>query len=553
MSSTEDLYPLNVADDKPSPRRISRRDAFLAAPLIVPAYVIAAGSATAAAPSIASPNAPVVRKIDQNIVITESLVLQERDKIEIAEGMTLTLNGDFDAPASRVFFGKGKVDLTSSRVLYARPEWWGAVPNDPSTDCLPALEAALASHLWVQLGQGDYWVSRTWAILHPNRRIWGIGHVADAKGTRIVLRSDMDAVIAVGPDNDPGGINAFLAGIDMRCLVLARALPPRGGATGQNVPTGLRVHHVLHCNFEGLLATEHGIGFDVRSAVRTFLRDCTAFRSLSGTVSDEFVGFEMSGNSTGMAGVNASLFLLDCAATTGNNPLLKSSFGVRLTGTFADTVIVRFETVDVANGIAIDGQRSSLPATHRRSGHANLRVEAPILDRCSRSGISIANVSDYAAIDVTQPYIALSEAGGAAIDVKDSAGAIDVTGGQLIGWVATDAGKRSVGLDVARTQGLAISHMKMVGFSEPVVASDVTAFDLQFSVSAMIKPTAISLRNLSNGSIKLRRSGGATADQLRVNVEGKTRSVVIETLATAVVFVNGVARPQQLRRIEFDA
>lgn len=552
MSSTEDLYLPDVAGSNRQPREISRRDAFLAAPLVVPAYVIATGSASAAAPAIGAVKAPLVRKIGQSTVITETLKLQNGDSFEIADGVTLTLKGDFDAPASQIFFGNGKVDMTGSRVLFVRPEWWGAVPNDPATDCLPALEAAVASHLWVQLGQGDYWLSRTWAILQPNRRIWGVGHVADAQGTRLVLRSDANAVITVGPDKDPGGINAFLPGIDMRWLVLARALPPKSAANDRDLPTGLRVRHVLHCNFEGLLATEHSIGFDIRAAVRTFLRDCTAFRSLSGTVNDMFVGFEMSGNSKGMAGVNASLFLLDCAATTGNNPLLKSSFGVRLTGTFADTVIVRFETVDVAYGIAIDGQRSSLPAGHRRSGHANLRVEAPILDRCSRSGIYIANVSEFSAIDVTQPYIALSEAGGTAIDVKDCLGTIDFMGGQLIGWVAAEAGKQSVGLAVARTHGLAMSHMKMVGCSNPVVASDLTAFELQFAVSAMTKPTAISLRNLSNGSIKLRRSGSAAADQLRVNVEGTNRAVVIETLATAVVVVGGVARPQQLRRIEFD-
>ncbi len=552
MSSTEDLHLLDVAGRHRQSRGISRRDAFLAAPLVVPAYIIATGSA-AAAPAIGAAKSPVVRKIVRSIAITESLTLRDGESFEIADGVTLTLKGDLDAPASRIFFGKGKVDMTESRVLYARPEWWGAVPNDPSTDCLAALEAAVAAHLWVQLGQGDYWLSRTWAVLHANRRIWGVGHVADAQGTRLVLRSDAHAVIAVGPDKEPGGINAFLRGVDMRWLVLARALPPRGAANDTDMPTGLRVRHVLHCNFEGLLATEHNIGFDVKAAVRTFLRDCTAFRSLPGTVSDVFVGFEMSGSSKGMAGVNASLFLLDCAATTGNNPLLKSSFGMRLTGTFADTIIVRFETVDVAYGIGIDGQRSLLPAGHQRSGHANLRVEAPILDRCSRSGISITNVSEYAAIEVTQPYVALSEAGGVAIHVKDCAGTIDITGGQLIGWVAAEAGTQSVGLDVARTQGLALSHMKMVGCLEPVVARDLTAFELQFSVSAMTKPTDILLRNLSNGSIKLRRSGKASADQLRVNVEGKTRAVVIETLATAVIVVGGVARPPQMRRIEFDA
>jgi hypothetical protein len=197
------------------------------------------------------------------MVVSGDMLLLPGAQIAIASGRTLTLTGDFQAPASCIFTGSGKVDLNGSRVLVARPEWWGAVAGDAGPDCVGALEAAIAAHGAIALLADDYHLSRTLRITVPNRQIEGTTGFAGGRPTisRLVLTSPAGDVLQVGPDRDPGGPGAFLPGISLRLIELARSVPPVSASSlERGGPAGLRVQYATACQFENLTSMEHATG-----------------------------------------------------------------------------------------------------------------------------------------------------------------------------------------------------------------------------------------------------------------------------------------------------
>ncbi len=214
----------------------------------------------------------------------------------------------------------------------------------------------------------------------------------------------------------------------------------------------------------------------MRGAVRTFLRDCAAFRSLfTVPARDVFIGFDMDGRHPPIpTGANASLYLIDCVARTGNRSHLLRSIGCRVQGAFSDTFLVRFETTEVAIGIAVDGKTAAFTPTGRQFGQIDLHIDTPVLDQCSDTGISLTGLSEHALIDISAPYVALTLGGRAAMAVDHAGGLTTVTGGQFIGSLAPAA----IGLSLADVAGFGATGLKLAGFSRPVAAAGVSGLDL---------------------------------------------------------------------------
>jgi len=453
-------------------------------------------------------------RFGRDTAIAADLTVGPGTRFEIAAGATLTLTGDIVAPATMIFAGPGRVDLSRSRVVAARPEWWGAVADDPATDCAPALHACLAAHPAMQLGLGDYHLSQTFRVDRSDRRIWGIGRAKGYRGTRLLLRGGSGPVVLVGTEIAPVTVNAFLWGIDLRWLELGRTAPPtRAHGTAADA-VGLRLCHVVDCVFDGIRANEHATGFDLTAAVRTFLRDCAAFRSVPGDGADTFVGFDLDGRVPPAAigtGANASLYLTDCTARTGGTPRLGQAVGIRLTGTLADTFIDRFETTDVDVGVLVDGRRDALTAAQRANGHVDLHIRGAVLDQCRDAGIRLGNLSTAALIDIGDPYVALSPTGTAAIDLVDCGGGIGIGGGQLIG---AGTAAPATGIRLRRVSGIAVAGTKLQGFARPVEATAATAFDLDVGINAttpagLAPGPAIRLVNCAHGHVRPRITGRA--------------------------------------------
>jgi len=85
------------------------------------------------------------------------LVVQHGGSFDIADGVTLTINGPFTAGLYQVFSwtGSGKVVFGDGAIDWAYPEWWGAV-GDGTTDSSAAIQAAFDAWPRVKLVKGEY-------------------------------------------------------------------------------------------------------------------------------------------------------------------------------------------------------------------------------------------------------------------------------------------------------------------------------------------------------------------------------------------------------------
>lgn len=495
-----------------------------------PADAWSGAAASVAGRTVVAPGGSI--RIARDTTVAADMTLTPGTRFFVDAGATLTFTGDLVAPAAHLFVGPGKVDLTRSRVVAARPEWWGAVPDDPTIDCGPALQACIAAHLATQLGVGDYHLVEPLRIDRPNRRIWGIGRSRNFRGTRLLRHGGSGPVALVGTATAPAAVNDFVWGIDMRWIELGRNAAPEPSDTA----AGLQIRHVVDCVFEGLRADEHAVGFSVQGAVRTFLRDCSAFRSIADPGGrDSFIGFDMDGRvpPTAIAtGANASIYAIDCLVRTGGVLRLALSVGCRLTGALSDTFIDRLETNNVGIGVLVDGRRNSLDASQRRAGHVDLHIRGAVLDQCGDAGIRVTGLSDEALVDVDDPYVALATTGTAALDVADCGGNIGVTGGQLIGWPAH--GPTATGISLRSTSGVAVAGTKLVGFARPIDAVATTAFDIVVGINHRGPATsgpAVRLAACTHGHLRPRITGTAKAFECGIAADKSCDAVDITTAA----------------------
>jgi len=94
---------------------------------------------------------------DDTIPSNVLLVVQHGGSFDIADGVTLTINGPFTAGLYQVFSwtGSGKVVFGDGAIDWAYPEWWGAV-GDGTTDSSAAIQAAFDAWPRVKLVKGEY-------------------------------------------------------------------------------------------------------------------------------------------------------------------------------------------------------------------------------------------------------------------------------------------------------------------------------------------------------------------------------------------------------------
>lgn len=489
-----------------------------------------------------------VHRITRDTIVRGDLVLEPGACIDVAPGRTLTILGYFSAPIAPVFVGGGMIDLNHSHTTAAYPEWWGATGDDGTADCLPPFQACLAAHPVMLLRAADYYLSDSFVIERPYARIWGTGYRggSEGQGTRILVKSGSADVLRVGPVDYPGAVNNFLQGVDMRWLELGRTAPVSPGAAG------LRAQYLLHCHFEGLSARESSIGFAAKGVVRSYFQDCIAFRSLPGAAADApYRGFQLGGvENVGLAGVNGSIFLIDCNVSIGGSPEVRDSVGLLLEGGFADSFIERFEATSLETGIRVDGMASQL-GDAAIAGHSNLHIRGTIIDQCSQLGIDLRNFSDHALIDLHDVYVAVASGAQAAIAGQEVLGTCSIIGGQLIGRSDRTA-PGATGLSLRGCSGLDITGLKIADFGQPVRLSHCRQVMLHGQIHNPGKQTplpALIIDSSSGLRINCAISGRTGAFSNAVVIDrAREGAITIEAelvdaraLAGAIVLLNGSA------------
>ena len=475
---------------------------------------------------------PGVHRIDANLTIKGDLLIKPGATIEVAAGRTLTLLGGLVAPIAPIFTGAGAIDLNRSRVAEAYPEWWGAVPGDARTDSLAALRACLRAHPAMRLLAGDYFVSDTWAIDRPFCQIAGAGFrgTRGGQGTRIVVTSDVADVLRVGPAIAPRTVNDFLQNINISGIALCRSAPV--DHVGGQAPVGLRAQYLLYAHFEQVSAFEHGIGFVARGLVRSELRDCVAYRSLPGrSAGQPFRGFLLDGSGDiGLAGGNASLYLAQCNATIGGDPVVADGVGLLIEGAFADSFILDFETAGIETGVRIDGQAGMIGG-RTRNGHVNLHLRMPILDQCGRVGLDIRDTAAETLIDIGDVYVAVAPSAEAAIRFTAMRGAATITGGQLVGTSNSSAGGKATGLAASDSHGLQVAGLKILDHAQPASLERCSGFSLCLLIANPVsRPggAGLALRDCGSGFVQplLLAPERAFADGVRIG--GQVRGLRLD-------------------------
>lgn len=497
----------------------------------------APGAAQAAAGSLTGAGDPAMLApgrytVDADLTIERDLLLAPGAAIAVARGRTLTLIGDLIAPASHIFTGEGTVDLNRSKVLTARPEWWGAIA-DGKTNCLAALSACIAAHPSTALLAGDYAISDTLRIEIPQRTLRGMTSYAGASLiSRILMRNGTSDVIQVGPDRPSGGPGEYLPGIVLRDFEINRsvAVTPSSPGREASAPTGLRIQYAATCQFDNLASFESAIAYSARGLVRSFFRNCSAYRSRPSLnpASDVFYGFYFDGTlDNGLAGGNASLYINECVASAAVGIPLRRSVGAYLPAAFADIFMTRFETANLTDGIVVEGLGPASP--RGKWGNGDLHITAPILDGCLRSGLTLSGLSPYAMVDVIDPYITCANGGFAAIQVLHGAGQVTLSGGQLIGWNNAEAGGNAIGIHAVGITGLDIAGTKLLGWRRPIGLSDCANFRVSAAIHNPVQKAsqaAVQLANCARGTIAARITGGAGVFPQGVKLDGAANRLI---------------------------
>jgi hypothetical protein len=476
----------------------------------------------------------------QHDVLTDLLVradvkVMPGATINIASGKVLTFLGDFQAPVGIVFTGGGRVDMNKCRAEAAYPEWWGAGRDNSGVDSLPALRACIAAHPTTHLGAADYFISAPLKIDISHRKIWGAGKYwhGPNQGTRIILTNAEQDVIIIGTEKQPASPNDYVQSVDIRWMEVIRSAPPAGSV---NKACGVRISYVLYCVVEGISASEHAIGFSMCGAIYTFVRECYAFRSSRGTgTAASFWGFYFDGRrDIGLAGGNASLYVTDCGVSLGGAPGLTEGIGAFFQSGYADTYLTRFETAAIATGIKIDGVNRTMVGRPAYGGHENLHIHLPIIDGYNGAGIEITNISEYALIDIVDPYLGAGAGGTAGLYMHECKGLTTVTGGQFIGTYNAEHGGNATGVTCVNVDGLTLEGTKLLGWKKPASFDRCQDFTLDMAINnpaQQASQAAISLKDCTRGSIKSRIKGQAGVFPQGVYLQGACSQLTIDCTA----------------------
>src|SRR5579863_1640293 len=358
--------------------------------------------------------------ISSNLTLSNRFIFQPGAVLKIAAGATVTFNNGIEAGVFQIFnclpvSGPNAAGLVVFNLRFQEkgyPEWWGAVTNSSSTDCLPSINACIVACPITELQQADYYVSGPVQLTTPYRSIQGPLASPTLQQTgataRIIVTTGTTDVLFCGLASNPGSVNSFLANSAIKRIVLTRSATIVPPAVGQEINgvAGLRLQYTLSAIVEDVCAAENSLGFVENGCVNTQFIRPYSFRSLQGTTTtnDIFWAFFQNGNaSIGEAGGNASSYYIDPSASVGGSPVLTNPIGYLLNDAPVDTFLIRPATASLATGMNITGSGSEFT-------DQDVHVIGGIFDAFTTAGISMNTLGANAAVSIIDCYAAPSGA-----------------------------------------------------------------------------------------------------------------------------------------------
>ena len=400
-------------------------------------------------------------KITSNVTLNGCVTMNNGAILNIATGATVTLNGTFKAGVCQIFSGLGTVIFNQSFNKIGFPEWWGAIANNITIDCLSAINSCIVTLPITQLQKGNYYISNTINITMSGKTLQGLGY---RNATKIIITSSTLDIIFVGTTSKPIDVNNYVTNTNIKDIELERSLLPFSMITGEekNGCKGIKLQYTLFTYIEKIRTNENIIGFYIGGTVATHITECFSFRSLQGTssVNDTFYGYYLDGNiDIGMAGGNASTYITDSSASIGGYIEFTNSIGFYLDSKPADSFLLRPDVSNCRTGILINGDDS-------QAGNEDIHIINPIIDSFKDSGILIQNLGKYGAIEVMGGYVASANTGIVSFGyrVESSIGLISFVNCQAICW--TNA--FSIGLWIQNSTSVSSKNNIYLGSSRPI-------------------------------------------------------------------------------------
>lgn len=388
---------------------------------------------------------------------------------------------------------------------HGRPEWFGARRNDPAADCADAIEACHALCPVTLLGQADYFIRRTVRFGRSWRTVRGVGRYAtdQGQGTRIILQRGApgvrtDDVAVLGSVARPTGDLVTETHLSDMTLVRDGPCRPHASRDLARYPTGLRCAYLSHCTVAGVASLESSVGFHVGGVVYTKVDDCFAQRTRAGEGpgEDRAAGYFLDGRVRfGFPGGNASLYMDRCVAAEQHGHHVEPA-GLIALGAFVDSFIDRFESARIDTGMSFQAAGS------RGFGQTiDLHVRNPVLDGCGRFGLNLdLDATASACVEIVDPYVTSAGArGDRGILVRDGAGLVTITGGQILGDFADGS------LFVSRTRGVRVQGLKIAQALRAVVVNEASGLQLEPQISNWRKTSphpAIAARAVSRSGLR---------------------------------------------------
>jgi hypothetical protein len=405
---------------------------------------------------VASNSSPVIIP-EGNYYIASSITLPQGVQFlpgayfNIAAGKTVTFNGPVVAGVQQIFSGSGTVAISSAFTPVGYPEWWGALSNNASVDTSTAINLCIVAVPVCQLQAANYYTTGTILLQTAGRSLQGpFPAFSGSPGTANIINSSASAtIIQVGPNTYTGTLQNTNS---VSNLAVLRSVGPLIGAQAN----GVLVQYTIYTSVTGVLVQDSGVGFHIRGTGQAhFFRDYV-YRATAGTGTgtDQLYGFWADGNTNiGFAGGNASLYVDNCAVSSGINWTSALDYqGFIASGTYgySDIFLKNMETANL--GIGLDLQGNSNTTTTSDIQNEDVRVYNLISDSNGINGILLANTSLYGAIQIIGGYINFNSSASTPIGISASGsqGSVVMTGVQVMCIGSTTA----EGMSIVNSRGI---------------------------------------------------------------------------------------------------
>ena len=408
-----------------------------------------------------------------------------------------------------------------------RPEWFGAIANDPLIDNRAALAACFALSPVTQLGAADYYIHGTLVFDKSNKAFVGTPSAAanrpirsgtqsrmgDSGGSRVILtgsRVVADTVFQFGKSTASAAVgmglmnNSVLSNITF-CRDNANGYVARNSTSDNpaDCVAGIVCSSIGSCRIDNVASYDSPVGWHCYGCVYSKWDDCAAWRSTPAPIAtnDFSVGFligDFVGHS-GFAGANASVYFNRCICYEIKGGSV--SIAIRIYGSVADTFLSQVEVGRCDIGIEIDGRgRNGVTLPTSTGLQQDIHIINPIIDATRAQGLQLRNLNRSFQVSVISPYIA-SPNGLADIHILGGAdsveGHVSIVGGVLISEGGT-------GLLATEGQGISVIGTLFRNYKTPLSLTNCRSCRLEPDVynHTVTASNALYLNNLQRSSVK---------------------------------------------------